>query len=102
MKLISLMGFDTGTRSASGFVDDGVNFTEFNFAGGVLEMGHAYPKKNYRSYDHFVGVLGKFNPYTFFLEKPIILDALHFEAVQAAYESKQELFDNLWERLAAG
>jgi hypothetical protein len=95
-------GIDIQIRSASGYVDDGAGYAQFSFEGGVLQWGLIYPKKRYKNYEHFVGVLGKFNPYTFFLTEPISISGLTFEEIQKAYESKKEMFDRHWERLAAG
>lgn len=41
----------------------------------------AFSKKDYKSYLHFVGVMSKFNPYTFFLEKPLIVENLDWDSL---------------------
>lgn len=39
---------------------------------------NSYEKSDFESYKHFAGVLGKFNPFTFILEKPLELAAITF------------------------
>ncbi len=73
MKLIKIVAIDrieggyffieeTETHYECWSVDTKSNFTK---EGGMFD------KKCYRAYDHFVGVLGKFDPYLGFLTKPI-------------------------------
>ena len=42
---------------------------------------------DYRDYIHFVGVMGKFAPYTAFLKDPVEIEELSYWAVKKAYES---------------
>lgn len=40
-------------------------------------------KADYRDYEHFVGVIGKFNPYQQFLTKPVEVSTLTYETLAA-------------------
>jgi hypothetical protein len=40
------------------------------------------PTSKYKDYEHFVGVMGKFNPYTIFTEKPVDLPSLDFDVIK--------------------
>jgi hypothetical protein len=50
-----------------------------------------FPKRNYRSYRHFVLISGKFDPYAFFLKKPIRIPALHFDLLTELYQNTPAL-----------
>ena len=43
---------------------------------------NSYKKSDYRNYEHFAGVLGKFNPFTFILKEPFEVRQLDFETLQ--------------------
>lgn len=51
------------------------------------------PIANYKNYDHFVGVMGKFNPYTDFFETirevDFTYDALELELIKIRKEMKE-------------
>ena len=49
--------------------------------GNHIEDWAAVPTSNFKNYDHFCGVMGKFNPYTVFMLKPIVIDKLDFETM---------------------
>jgi hypothetical protein len=44
-----------------------------------IEQTESYKKDEYRSYEHFVGVMSKFGPFTFFFKTPIEVDSLSFQ-----------------------
>lgn len=49
-----------------------------------IEYKATFLISKYRDYLHFVGVQGKFNPYTSFLIKPISIKKLTYNTVNAA------------------
>ncbi len=52
----------------------------------VSNPNMVYPKKNYRNFDHFVGVIGKFMPYYFFYARPEPLADLKYMTVRRAFD----------------
>jgi hypothetical protein len=55
----------------------------------VQYKDYQYLKSEFRDYEHFVGVMGKFDPYTLFLKNPMEVDELTREVAQ-------KLAENLW------
>lgn len=51
---------------------------------GKIEYSNEFLISKYRDYEHFVGVLSKFNPYVRFLSKPIKIDFLTYGTVLKA------------------
>jgi len=47
---------------------------------GSIEDLTSVPTSDFKDYDHFGGVMGKFNPYTVFMD-PIVIDKLDFETM---------------------
>ena len=47
-----------------------------------LDLEQTYPKERYRDLAHFQGVMGKFEPYIFFLRKPVEVEAVSFKALK--------------------
>lgn len=86
MKLIAV---NTSTKEvAVGYVD----FDKDHYARFAVKKGEAakfdrgIPKKNYRDYDHFVGVAGKFDPYTVFFKVPRPLKEVTVTEVYRVYQ----------------
>lgn len=52
--------------------------------GRVIIYGN-YLKSDYRDYNHFVGVIGKFNPYIRFFKKPIPIRNLDYVYLRAIH-----------------
>lgn len=50
-----------------------------------MEMIQWYEKKDYRDYDHFVRVMSKFDPNTIFLKKPIDIETLTADEIEASW-----------------
>jgi hypothetical protein len=57
-----------------------------------LDLEHEYPKENYRDLEHFQGVMGKFEPYVFFLTEPLKVDPLTYEALKQAAEEHRRKY----------
>ena len=80
MKLISI------ARSFGGFilwVVDGKNYTKVEVPKNSDELVRYATVKmsEYKNYSHFVHVMGKFNPYTEFFDKPLNLPKNDVEAI---------------------
>ncbi len=69
-----------------GFIDAGDYYARFDSSpnGFNIDDENKILKSEYRDYEHFVGVMGKFNPYTFFLEHPIEVSSLDYETLTSA------------------
>jgi hypothetical protein len=69
-----------GLHKVDIWVEDGDQYKNLivNDADEVDEITST-PIARYRNYGHFVGVMGKFNPYTIFMEKPVEVKGLDFE-----------------------
>ena len=82
MKLISLERIKGGF---SGFIEDGPCYFSFTaLKGEDVELEREYQKARYWDYETFAAVMGKFNPYIFFLKEPVEIEALTFESLQKA------------------
>jgi hypothetical protein len=47
----------------------------------TLTYRTTYEKDEYRNYEHFAGVIGKFDPYQPFLENPVTVERMEYDAV---------------------
>jgi len=76
----------------SGFINGYIEL-EGKYAAFSIEKGSAasirarFSKSNYRSYAHFAGVIGKFDPYAFLLKEPISIAALDFDRLTDLYNA---------------
>ena len=62
------------------WIDDGENYKEvYVYPDNTMKERGSFPKSNYDDYEHFVGVMGKFNPYTIFRKNPVEVDKLDYE-----------------------
>lgn len=59
--------------------DDYARFTLEPGKPAVIHQHARFPKSDYRDYEHFAGVVGKFDSYAFLLRQPIPIPALDFE-----------------------
>jgi hypothetical protein len=65
-------------------------YLSFVTRGNDIQYGFEYDNADYRDYEHFEAVIGKFNPYTFFLEQPIEVELLTRESIERAWEKVAE------------
>ena len=86
MRIVNL---EKATYGFHGFIETKNGFIDFTVttAGEVFE-NHKYPKTRpeYRDYHQFWNVMGKFDPYAEFLEKPIPITKLSLEECRKAYK----------------
>ncbi len=86
MKLLSIE--TCSSRFINGYVELEGEYAAFSIEKGSTAVIHArFPKSNYRSYVHFAGVIGKFNPYAFLLKEPISIAALDFDQLSDLYNA---------------
>lgn len=87
-KIISLetINENTDPDSAMGWRMDETDYQEFVIDyNDKITIIQNLPVKDYNDYEHFVGVMGKFMPYTRFLKDPIPLDPFDFIGVISLY-----------------
>lgn len=84
MKIISVERMAKG--SFAGFYDDGKAYVSFVMNDGSIVAGHEYKKKDYKDYEHFVGVMSKFDPYVYFMKHPVEVDAINEEVLEKIWE----------------
>lgn len=75
MEILSLEELGKGA-GWQGWIKDDRFYKRFSAENDKVNVDGIVPVKNYRNYKHFAGVIGKFNPYTFFLKHPIPIDEL--------------------------
>ena len=91
--MISLVGVDcwSGER-VSGIADLGgriyVNFISKKGGLPVIDFDHPFKKADFKNLRHFVGIIGKFLPYTKFWNEPVKVESLEYEALIKACQEK--------------
>jgi hypothetical protein len=76
----------TSIESFIGMLENDEYYVAFNMEpDGTWSKRWEYPKADYEDYRHFVGVMGKFVPETFFLAKPIEIDEVSLIEIERAY-----------------
>lgn len=91
MKIISLVGHSIDSitlwiKDAGYYKEIGVDMNN------NVELITQVETKQYKNYAYFAAVMGKFNPYTFFMKDPIPIKKLDFEeliVIAFEYEKKQ-------------
>jgi hypothetical protein len=74
--------------SFSAFIDDGADSYKLILVepNGTFRTRHVYPKKDYKDFDHFVGIMGKFMPWWSFYEKSEPLADLKYDTIHDAFD----------------
>ena len=71
-----------------GYIEGGQHYKAFVLTcENALSYDQTFPKNNYKNYEHFAGVMGKFDPYAVFLREPIEIERPSFDKLL-----------NLWKR----
>ena len=69
-------------EAVSFFVLDGDTYKSVKSTkGGGTRIYATWPKANYRDYEHFVGVMGKFIPEVFFFSDPKEVQGMAYEDI---------------------
>ncbi len=55
---------------AEAFIETNESYESVLFSDHDFAVRHVYPKDDYSEYEHFVGIMSKFDPYTSFLKEP--------------------------------
>ena len=68
--------------SAGGYADPGADkYIRFVVENGEVRIEAEFPKMDYRNYDFFAAVMGKWDPYTLFFIKPSVIKKLDAESI---------------------
>jgi hypothetical protein len=91
MKIISLVGHSIDSITL--WIKDAGYYKEICVdMSNNVELITQVETKQYKNYPYFAAVMGKFNPYTFFMKDPIPIKKLDFEeliVIAFEYEKKQ-------------
>lgn len=85
VRLIALEQIDGG--GYVGWVEHKNHYNSFfTHEDVVTQASFKYIKKDYKNYQHFRGVLGKFEPETFTFKKPIEVKSLSIKHIEEVWE----------------
>lgn len=73
-------------KSFQGIVAEKAHYVLFLLsADGIYSKLQEYPKKDYKNYDHFANVIGKFDPYILPLVKQRLIEDVTTEELERIY-----------------
>lgn len=85
MKVLAIEHADD--NAVYGFAEIGENYVQFTAKPGqTAKITYTQAKSEFRDYDHYVGVYGKFNPETMFLAEPIEIEELAYNDLKALWD----------------
>jgi hypothetical protein len=91
MKILQIQDIDE--KVAAGYAEDDTQYFYFVvYKSQNPQIMSRFPKANYKDYDHFAGVIGKFDEYSLLLIKPIEISALTYEECKRVYDIIQKKF----------
>jgi len=70
-----------------GCIEDKKEYLTFHTEGIQVIFDQQYRKNDYKDYEHFVGIMSKFDPYTFFFEKPIKVSKITRMKLEQVWET---------------
>lgn len=77
MKIISIKSYSNGY---TGIIEKGDKYILFNLSKkGKLKKLNEYNKEDFADYNHFVGMMSKFIPYSTFLKEPVKVESITIE-----------------------
>jgi hypothetical protein len=93
MKLLCVSSFDEEDEGyIDGYVETEDAYYSFSIKKNEEPVIHAkFPKKDYRGYRHFAGVIGKFDEWAFLLKNPIPIPKLDFDLISSIYKATPDL-----------
>lgn len=87
MKIISLRAYSQGY---TGIIEEDDKYAFFILSKkGEAKKNLNYSKEDYPSYEHFVGVINKFAPASFFLKEPIYVESMTIAELDRVYPRKK-------------
>jgi len=82
--MFKIIAIEAMGAELAGYLETDSDYVAFHTSGDSVVLRHHYPKKDFKDLEHFVGVMSKFDPDTFFLDKPIKVPSLTYAAIKAA------------------
>lgn len=85
-KILAMDG-SPGDMGAEGYMDDG-SYSYKRFAvdsNGELHIMAEYPKSQYGDEYMFSQIMGKFDPYVFFMKEPVEVESMDLDALSDVY-----------------
>jgi hypothetical protein len=77
MKIICIRSYSNGY---TGIVEENDRYVLFNLSKkGRLKKINTYNKEEFTDYNHFVGMMSKFIPYSTFLKEPVKIESITIE-----------------------
>jgi len=87
MKIISLRSYSQGY---TGIIEEDDKYVFFILSKkGKIKKLLNYYKEDYPTYEHFVGVISKFAPASFFLKEPIYVQSMTIAELDKMYPKKK-------------
>ena len=87
MKIIGLRSYSQGY---TGIIEEGDRYSFFILSKkGEVKKILNYYKEDYPTYEHFVGVISKFAPPSFFLKEPIYVQSMTIAELDRIYPKKK-------------
>lgn len=81
-----ILALETEREGISGYLEEDGSYQEFVVtAGGKVTIEHKYPATNYINLEHFIGIMGKFDPHMAFLASPVEIDELKYDDLMELY-----------------
>ena len=74
--VVEIVSIDKAGDEFEGMVAFETTYRPFITNGLDIVYGFEYQKSDYQDYEHFAAVYGKFEPYMFFLEKPVPIESM--------------------------
>lgn len=76
-------------EAVCGWIEDEDEYKAFRLtANNQIQYEDICLKAEYRDYEHFVGVQGKFDPYQSFLKKPVPVKSFTYPAMVKLFQNK--------------
>jgi hypothetical protein len=83
VRVMKILAFEDCGDCITGILETDDAYKSFTlWPSGKLTMEESYPKARYRDLEHFQGVMGKFEPYIFFLKEPVEIGIPTFNALK--------------------
>lgn len=83
---MQIMNLEKSSKGFKGWLQEDGFYKRFETHEGRLATDILVPVKNYKDYETFAMIVGKFNPYVTFLREPVEIGALTFEELRRVYE----------------
>jgi hypothetical protein len=84
--MLRILALEPEDKAIGGYLETDTHYQEFSLGPtGEPDILAQYAKSNYMDLEHFIGIMGKFDPHTPFLIKPVEVDELKYEDLLELY-----------------